>query len=196
MITISIVLACAWLQSTAPDIQWRGANSGVTQRRIQLPHAEMLEKVWRVTHGASKTLFPQVNFCGPLLSGITGLPQCLAGAEPEPASQPNVLFIAIDDLRPELGCYGSTIAKSPNIDRLAATSVTFTRAYCQQAVCNPSRASLMTGLRPDTIKVWDLQTDFRKTTPDAVTLTQQFMEHGYHAVGIGKIFHNLSLIHI
>ena len=190
MITISIVLACAWLQSTAPDIQWRGANSGVTQRRIQLPHAEMLEKVWRLTHGASKTLFPQVNFCGPLLSGITGLPQCLAGAEPEPASQPNVLFIAIDDLRPELGCYGSTIAKSPNIDRLAATSVTFTRAYCQQAVCNPSRASLMTGLRPDTIKVWDLQTDFRKTTPDAVTLTQQFMEHGYHAVGIGKIFHN------
>lgn len=116
--------------------------------------------------------------------------QPVGGAETRQVDRPNVLFIAIDDLRPELGCYGSKIALSPNIDRLAETSVTFTRAYCQQAVCNPSRASLMTGLRPDTIKVWDLQTDFRKTTPDAVTLTQQFMAHGYHAVGIGKIFHN------
>jgi arylsulfatase A-like enzyme len=101
-----------------------------------------------------------------------------------------VLFIAVDDLRPELGCYGSKTVKSPNMDRLAATGVTFVRAYCQQAVCNPSRASLMTGLRPDTIRVWDLQTDFRAAKPDAVTLTQQFMCHGYHAVGIGKIFHN------
>jgi choline-sulfatase len=105
-------------------------------------------------------------------------------------AKPNVLFIAVDDLRPELGCYGSGIGKSPNIDRLAKSGVTFTRAYCQQAVCNPSRASLMTGLRPDTIQVWDLRTDFRKTKPDAVTLTQQFMKNGYHAVGIGKIFHN------
>jgi choline-sulfatase len=104
--------------------------------------------------------------------------------------QPNVLFIAVDDLRPELGCYGAEIVQSPNIDRLAKTGVTFTRAYCQQAVCNPSRASLMTGLRPDTIEVWDLQTDFRTAKPDAVTLTQQFMKNGYHAVGIGKIFHN------
>ena len=109
---------------------------------------------------------------------------------PSVPSRPNILFIAIDDLRPELGCYGSKIVKSPNIDRLAASGVTFTRAYCQQAVCNPSRASLMTGLRPDTIEVWDLRTDFRKKKPNAVTLTQQFMRHGYHAVGIGKIFHN------
>lgn len=108
----------------------------------------------------------------------------------EPREHPNVLFIAIDDLRPELGCYGSTLVKSPNIDRLAESGVTFTRAYCQQAVCNPSRASLMTGLRPDSIKVWDLRTDFRTAKPDAVTLTQQFMRSGYHAAGIGKIFHN------
>ena len=114
----------------------------------------------------------------------------LIAAEVQQTTKPNVLFIAVDDLRPELGCYGSSIAKSPNIDRFADSAVTFTHAYCQQAVCNPSRASLMTGLRPDTIKVWDLKTDFRKTTPDAVTLTQQFMNHGYHAVGIGKIFHN------
>lgn len=104
--------------------------------------------------------------------------------------RPNVLFIAVDDLRPELGCYGSTIAHSPHIDRLAASGVTFTRAYCQQAVCNPSRASLMTGLRPDTLGVRDLKTGFRDQCPDAVTLTQQLMQHGYHAVGIGKIFHN------
>ena len=117
---------------------------------------------------------------------VTAAPS--AGAD-EPR-RPNVLFIAVDDLRPELGCYGSKIVKSPHIDRFASSAVTFTRAYCQQAVCNPSRASLMTGLRPDTIRVWDLRTDFRTALPDAVTLTQQFMKHGYHAVGIGKIFHN------
>ncbi len=103
---------------------------------------------------------------------------------------PNVLFIAVDDLRPELGCYGKTHIKSPNIDRLAQTGVTFTRAYCQQAVCNPSRASLMTGLRPDTIEVWDLRTDFRKTKRDAITLAQYFKRNGYHSAAIGKIFHN------
>ena len=112
-------------------------------------------------------------------------------ASPAPrAKRPNILFIAIDDLRPELGCYGVKHVISPNIDRLATTGVTFTRAYCQQAVCNPSRASLMTGLRPDTIRVWDLRTGFRKARPNAVTIAQHFMRHGYHTAAIGKIFHN------
>lgn len=124
------------------------------------------------------------------LSSVTTLGQESNVTQTPAGTQPNVLFIAIDDLRPELGCYGSKIAKSPHIDRLAETGVTFLNAYCQQAVCNPSRASLMTGLRPDTIKVWDLQTNFRTARPQAVTLTQQFMRSGYHAVGIGKIFHN------
>ena len=104
--------------------------------------------------------------------------------------KPNVLFIAVDDLRPELGCYGETAIHSPNIDALAKSGVVFERAYCQLAVCNPSRVSIMTGLRPDSTKVWDLVTRFRNTIPDAVTLPQQFMKHGYHAVSYGKIFHN------
>ncbi len=106
------------------------------------------------------------------------------------AKRPNVLFIAVDDLRPELGCYGASHIQSPNIDRLATRGVTFTKAYCQQAVCNPSRASLMTGLRPDSLKVWDLYTDFRKTRPEVVTLAQYFKQQGYFSTAIGKIFHN------
>ena len=106
------------------------------------------------------------------------------------AEKPNVLFVAVDDLRCELGCYGVREVRSPNIDRLAESGVAFSRAYCQQAVCNPSRASLMTGLRPDSTRVWDLITDFRTTIPDAVTIPQHFRRHGYRALGFGKIFHN------
>ncbi len=106
------------------------------------------------------------------------------------AAHPNVLFIAVDDLRCELGCYGAGHVRSPNLDRLAASGVLFERAYCQQAVCNPSRASVMTGLRPDTTRVWDLVTDFRRHLPDAVTIPQHFRRHGYRAVAHGKIFHN------
>ena len=125
----------------------------------------------------------------------------------------NALFIAVDDLRPALGCCGDTDAVTPNIDRLAKGGVVFNRAYCQQAVCNPSRASLMTGLRPDTIKVWDLKAHFRHELPnelrnlaqhatgthfreaeeDCVTLPQHFMKHGYHAWSVGKVYHGSPL---
>ena len=104
------------------------------------------------------------------------------------ADRPNVLFIVIDDLRPELGCYGGA-AVSPNLNRLAGRGVLFERAYVQQAVCSPSRASVMTGARPDTTKVWDLVTHFRTALPDVVTLGQLFKNHGYHSQGMGKIFH-------
>ncbi|MGW8281950.1 MAG: sulfatase [Gemmatimonadota bacterium] len=107
------------------------------------------------------------------------------------AGRPNVLFIAVDDLRPELGAYGNSIAITPNIDRLARDGYTFMRAYVQQAVCNPSRVSLMTGLRPDSLRVWDLATRFRDSVPDVVTLPQQFIRYGYHTAAIGKIYHNV-----
>lgn len=106
------------------------------------------------------------------------------------AEKPNVLFIAIDDLRPELGCYGSRAAISPNIDRLATRGVRFDNAHCQLAVCNPSRVSLLTGLRPDSTHVLTLDVRFRETIPDAVTLPQHFKKNGYTALGYGKIFHN------
>lgn len=108
------------------------------------------------------------------------------GAE---AARPNVLFIAVDDLRTNLGCYGDPVARTPHIDALAAGGVRFTRAYCQEAVCNPSRQSLLTGRRPDTIRVWDLKTHFRKTSPGVVTLPEHFKASGYFAQSIGKIFH-------
>ena len=101
----------------------------------------------------------------------------------------NVLFVAIDDLRPALGCYEDSVAITPNIDRLASRGTVFNRAYCQQAVCCPSRLSLLTGQRPDTIQVWDLKTHFREALPKLVTLPQHFKNHGYHTQSIGKIFH-------
>ena len=110
---------------------------------------------------------------------------------PDAPRRPNVLFLAVDDLRPELGCYGIEYASTPHLDRLAASGVLFERAYCQQAVCNPSRASVMTGLRPETLGVLDLKTDFRTTKPDAVTIGEHFQQHGYSTWAIGKIFHNI-----
>lgn len=106
------------------------------------------------------------------------------------APSENVLFIAVDDLRAELGCYGSPVVQSPHIDRLAAEGTLFERAYCQQAVCNPSRASLLTGRRPSSLGIWDLPTHFRQRAPDIVTLPQYFRDQGYHTENIGKIFHN------
>lgn len=105
------------------------------------------------------------------------------------ATKPNILFIAADDLSCALGCYGDPIAQTPHLDRLAATSVTFLNAYNQLPLCNPTRASVMTGLRPDTIKVYDLDRHFRDEVPDAVTLSQQFMKNGWWAGRVGKIYH-------
>ncbi|MBM3294028.1 MAG: hypothetical protein FJY82_05830, partial [Candidatus Aminicenantes bacterium] len=104
--------------------------------------------------------------------------------------RPNILFIFVDDLRPDLGCYGNTEIKTPSFDRLAREGVIFTRTHCQAAACSPSRASVMTGLRPDSTRVWSLGEEFRKTIPDVVTMPQHFHKFGYHTVSLGKIFHN------
>ena len=102
----------------------------------------------------------------------------------------NVLFIGIDDMRPELGAYGSNVTKSPNIDKLASQSIVFERAYCQVAVCSPSRASLLTGRRPDTNHVWRIANDeYWRDYTNATTIPQYFKENGYISVGMGKIFH-------
>lgn len=105
------------------------------------------------------------------------------------AEKPNVLFLVADDFRTDLGCYGS-VAKTPNLDALAARGVRFDRAYCQQAVCNPSRSSFLTGKRPDTLHLWSNGTHFREKNPDVVTLPQFFKDNGYETRCVGKIFHN------
>ena len=97
-------------------------------------------------------------------------------------AKPNDLFIAADDLSCALGCYGDPIAKTPHLDRLAATGTCFLNAYNQLPLFNPTRASVMTGLRPDTIKVYDLDRHFRDEVPDAVTLSQQFMKQFMRAL--------------
>ncbi|PWJ57464.1 iduronate 2-sulfatase [Dyadobacter jejuensis] len=104
--------------------------------------------------------------------------------------KPNILFISIDDLRPTLGVYGDRVAITPHIDQLASEGMTFRKTFAQVAVCAPSRASLMTGLRPDSTRVWHLGDKFRVIDPHTVTMPQFFSRHGYHTVNIGKIFHN------
>ncbi|TWU09859.1 sulfatase [Allorhodopirellula heiligendammensis] len=124
-----------------------------------------------------------------LLAILLSPPALLAGSPTDANSKPNVLFIAVDDLACTLGCYGDVLARTPNIDRLAASGVSFQRAYNQLPLCNPTRASVMTGLRPDTINVYDLDRHFRDEVPDAVTLPQAFQQAGYFSARVGKIYH-------
>ena len=113
----------------------------------------------------------------------------LFAAMDTPPAKPNVMLICVDDLKPVLGCYGDKLVKTPNIDRLASRSMRFDAAYCNQAVCSPSRNALLTGLRPQTLGIYDLGTNFRQGRQNAVTMPQWFKANGYSAQGMGKIFH-------
>jgi arylsulfatase A-like enzyme len=127
-----------------------------------------------------KIVLPSLLLAGPFAAAP-------AQANPD-GPKKNVLFIAVDDLKPLLGCYGDNIAKTPNIDELAKRGAIFTHSYCQQSVSGPTRASLLTGMCPDRTKVWDLQTLIRDKNPDVVTLPQHMKGSGYETAGIGKIY--------
>lgn len=105
------------------------------------------------------------------------------------SGQPNVLLIIVDDLRPALGCYGDSLAVTPNIDALACDATVFTRAYAQQALCGPSRTSFLTSRRPDTTRLYDVHSYWRRHAGNFTTLPQYFKENGYHTTGAGKVFH-------
>ena len=118
----------------------------------------------------------------------TALAAACQGAAAERKEKPNVLFIAIDDMKPLMGCYGDKTAVTPNIDKLASRSVVFLNNQCQWPVCGPSRASIMTGLRPEHTGVMNLKTKMRSVHPEILTIPQYFKENGYVTVGRGKIF--------
>jgi iduronate 2-sulfatase len=104
--------------------------------------------------------------------------------------RPNVLFIAVDDLRPELGCYGQSHIHSPNIDKLAESGLTFNRAYCNIPVCGASRASILSGIRPNRQRFLDYDCRLDEDVPGAVSLPMHFKNNGYHTISLGKIFHH------
>ena len=138
------------------------------------------------THPFTRRDFLSMSLKAGAAAFTTGLlPKLKTSAQ----SEYNVLFIVVDDLRPLLGCYGYPEMHTPNIDALAERGTLFSRAYCQFPVCNPSRASMLTGLRPDTVGVYDNFANFRDTVPEAVTLPQHFKSHGYHTRSVGKITH-------
>ena len=149
----------------------------------------------------SRSAFSQVNYmknvsrvpqrwARPLIAILTMAMTAGLAAQGPRARGPNILFISVDDLNDWIGPLGGhPQAKTPNLDRLAARGVTFTRAFCQAPSCNPSRTSLMTGIRPSTSGVYGNADAWRKALPDAVTLPQHFMLHGYEVLGGGKTFH-------
>ncbi len=124
------------------------------------------------------------------LAALTAVGAARGAAAGTAATRPNVLLICVDDLKPNLGCYGDPLARTPHLDRLAARGTRFDLAYCNQSVCAPSRNNLMLGTRSTSLGIYGLAQNFRQAVPGAVTLTQHFMQHGWRAEAIGKILHS------
>lgn len=124
-----------------------------------------------------------------LLFHVVSYASFCSGMKAKVTDRPNILFIVVDDLKPSIGVYGDQTANTPNIDRLAKNGVTFSNAYCQQAVCAPSRVSVFTGMRPDRTRVWDLKTNMRDENPCVVTLPGFLKSNGYETAGFGKLIH-------
>ena len=146
------------------------------------------------TQHQSRRLFLRSTLSAAVITAFAALTAPSASTAAEP---PNVLFIAVDDLRPQLACYGYPGVISPNLDRLASRGTVFNRAYCQAAVCRATRASLLLGVRPDTTEIWSngsRHKHFRDHLPDIVTLPQHFKNHGYHSQSLGKIFHGAFVV--
>lgn len=138
-------------------------------------------------------IHPRLRFSLIAFAAMAAFSHSRAQAQQEPLRRPkpNVLFIAVDDLNAWVGALGKrSDIKTPNIDRLAKRAQLFTRAYCPAPSCNPSRAALLTGVRPSTSGVYENDNPWRLALPDAITLPQHFMANGYEVIGAGKIFHN------
>jgi iduronate 2-sulfatase len=148
---------------------------------------KMMNKQYKI---ATKILCKMINVFLVLI--VLSCQNTFAQIVEEP-TKPNVLFIIVDDLKPILGCYGDPFVKTPNIDRFAKEGVVFTNTYCQQAVCGPSRASFLTGMRPDYTGVWDLETEMRNINPEILSMPQFFKQNGYITAGIGKVFDSRSV---
>lgn len=131
----------------------------------------------------------QVIYGGLGAASFLNGPTVFAGRKKSPT---NVLFIIADDLRPQLGCYGEKQMVTPNIDRLASQGIVFEHAYCQQALCAPSRASMLSGLRPDATGIHDLNTKMSDTLPDHITLPRYFKQNGFETLSLGKVFHHVG----
>ena len=160
-------------------------------RRAASAALDSFQTVNQLSTKTRREFFRKAGLCLPVLGAgakATGQ-KSVAEAPPQ-----NVLLILIDDLRAELGCYGSTRVRTPHIDGLASSGLTFLRCYCQQAASSPSRTSLLTGLRPDTTRVYDDRTHFRRSAPNAVTLAEHFRRHGYTTTAFGKVFGSSLLV--
>jgi hypothetical protein len=137
--------------------------------------------------GASSGAVPCAKCTSGILKPTPSPPTPAPG--PKPADAKNVLMIVVDDLRPQMGCYGQKETLTPHLDRLAGVSLAFDRAYTQQSVCSPSRNSFMSGRRPDVTKAWNFKTHFREVGPTWLTMPQWFKNHGYITAGCGKLYH-------